>query len=75
MTLPLEKGSRKQLIQEVLYAAEELYFFRRFEEAATFLGKVLAEGNAESEALDQETRVLLINYKQKCEERLNQKAT
>ncbi|KFH46175.1 hypothetical protein ACRE_030230 [Hapsidospora chrysogenum ATCC 11550] len=75
VTLPLEKGSRKQLIQEVLYAAEELYFFRRFEEAATFLGKVLAEGNTESEALDQETRVLLINYKQKCEERLNQKAT
>lgn len=58
-----------------MYAAEELYFFRRFEEAATFLGKVLADGDDESEAFDQETRALLINYKQKCEERLNQKPT
>ncbi|KAL6857585.1 hypothetical protein ACO1O0_005026 [Amphichorda felina] len=57
--LPLEKGARKHLIQEVMYAAEELYYFRRFEEAVVFLSRVLAEGEGGSEAFDDETRALL----------------
>ena len=71
MSLPLEKGARKHLIQEVMYAAEELYYFRRFDEAVGFLSQVLAEGETGSEAFDEETRALLVNYREKCEQRLN----
>lgn len=56
-----------------MYAAEELYYFRRFDEALAFLNRVLAEGDGESEAFDEETRALLVTYKQKCEQKLNKK--
>lgn len=70
MKLPLERGARKPQIQEVIYAAEELYFFRRFAEAVDFLSKVLSQGDDRSEAFDNETRALLTVYKQKCEAKL-----
>ena len=72
MNLPLEKGARKHLIQEVMYAAEELYYFRRFEEAVVFLSRVLADGEGGSEAFDDETRALLVTYRETCEKKLNQ---
>lgn len=75
MSLPLDKGARKHLIQEVLYAAEELYFFQRYDEGADFLDKVLADGSEGSEAFDDETRTLLLNYKQKCEQKMASRAS
>ena len=74
VSLPVEKGARKFLIQEVMYASEELYYFRRYEEAAAFLDKALAQGSGESEAFDDETRSTLLKYRQKCEQKLANKS-
>jgi hypothetical protein len=67
--LPVEKGAKKNQIQDVLYAAEELYFFRRYSEAKHFLQKVLIEGDGQSDGLDEETRALLGRFLRKCEEK------
>jgi hypothetical protein len=73
--LPVEKGARKSLIHDVMYASEELYYFRRYEEAAVFLDKALAQGSGESEAFDDATRSTLLKYRQKCEQKLANKSS
>lgn len=51
-------------IQEVLHAVEELYYFRRFQEAIDFAAEIL---QGESRAvLDQDSLQLLEKYETKC---------
>lgn len=68
VTLPLPKGAKKNLIQEVCYAAEELYFFKRYQEAKEFLEEVLSGGS--DEAFDEDTRRMLEAYHKRCQERI-----
>jgi hypothetical protein len=56
----------KQQLQELLHAVEELYFHRRFEEAAQFIREVLTGGSGVSDA---DTRDLLLAYERKCLDR------
>ncbi|KAL2110902.1 hypothetical protein VUR80DRAFT_573 [Thermomyces stellatus] len=65
VSLPLRNPSKQEL-QGVLHAVEELYFFRRFEEALGFLGRVL-EG---PEGLGSEEKAVLESYERKCREKL-----
>ena len=67
--MPVEKGAKKNQIQDVLYAAEELYFFRRYSEATDFLQKVLKQGEGQSHGFDEETRALLVMFLTKCQEK------
>ncbi|GKT49019.1 uncharacterized protein ColSpa_09200 [Colletotrichum spaethianum] len=67
--LPLgadEKAS-KPVLQELLHAVEELYFLRRFEEAAAFARRVLEGSDA---ALDRDTKEMLTRYEEKCHGRM-----
>ncbi|KAL1865721.1 hypothetical protein Daus18300_007097 [Diaporthe australafricana] len=66
MNVPL--GSRKvpkHEGQELLHAVEELYFFRRFEEAVSFVEKVF-DGEGGGEGLDRDVRDVLRSYETKC---------
>ncbi|OLN85624.1 hypothetical protein CCHL11_05814 [Colletotrichum chlorophyti] len=69
--LPLGEGeggqASKPVLQEVLHAVEELYFERRFGEAAGFARRVLEGSEA---ALDRDTREMLIRYEEKCRGRM-----
>ncbi|KAL0942371.1 uncharacterized protein CTRU02_200256 [Colletotrichum truncatum] len=68
--LPLIPGqASKPVLQEILHAVEELYFLRRFDEAAVFTKRVLDGSDA---ALDRDTRELLIRYEEKCRSRMAQ---
>ncbi|KAH8893269.1 hypothetical protein GQ53DRAFT_107930 [Thozetella sp. PMI_491] len=66
--LPLAESVSKPAAQELLHAVEELYFFRRYEEAASFIHQVFGEGNGE--ALDQDTKRLIKVYERKCLDKL-----
>ncbi|KAF9882200.1 hypothetical protein CkaCkLH20_00236 [Colletotrichum karsti] len=57
----------KPVLQEVLHAVEELYFLRRFDEAAAFARRVLDGSEA---ALDRDTREMLGRYEEKCRGRM-----
>ncbi|KAK0387341.1 hypothetical protein NLU13_5654 [Sarocladium strictum] len=61
---PIVEGTNKQHVQEVVHAVEELYYFRRFQEAADLAERVLRE----STALDDhgEVRQLLESYEKRC---------
>ncbi|EHA48402.1 hypothetical protein MCOR27_001249 [Pyricularia oryzae] len=52
----------KMLSQDLVHAVEELYFYRRYAEAAEFAGRVLAQ----PEVLDADTRTLLTRYQERC---------
>lgn len=65
--LPLSAGANKQHVQEVIHAAEELYFFRRYEECISFLEQVL-EGS--KEGLGKDAVTTLERYLGRCKERL-----
>ncbi|TLD28892.1 hypothetical protein PspLS_03285 [Pyricularia sp. CBS 133598] len=52
----------KMLAQDLVHAVEELYFYRRYAEAADFAGRVLAQ----PEVLDTDTRTLLARYQERC---------
>ncbi|KAJ2975200.1 hypothetical protein NQ176_g5646 [Zarea fungicola] len=66
--LPLPKDAGKLDIQEVLHAVEELYFFRRFQEAVDFSAQVL---HGESRGvLDSDSLQLLEKYEAKCRAKL-----
>ncbi|KAK3996732.1 hypothetical protein QBC44DRAFT_257607 [Cladorrhinum sp. PSN332] len=67
--LPLATKLSKPDAQELLHAVEELYFFKRFNEAAQFLSKVFNDGKGE-ECIDQETRGLLKVYEGRCRAKL-----
>ncbi|KAK1566283.1 uncharacterized protein LY79DRAFT_572362 [Colletotrichum navitas] len=62
--LPLAADGKagKPVLQELLHAVEELYFYRRFEEAAAFARRVLDGSDA---ALDRDTRETLTRYEEK----------
>lgn len=55
----------KQEAQALLHAVEELYFYRRFEEASTFIGRVF-EGEDGADGLDGDVREMLKTYERKC---------
>ncbi|KAK4151465.1 hypothetical protein C8A00DRAFT_35869 [Chaetomidium leptoderma] len=57
--------------QELLHAAEELYFFRRYADAASFLRQVLDDGERKTR-IDGETRWLLGYYLVRCVARLEE---
>lgn len=62
INLPLGPKVTKPEAQAVVHAVEELYFFRRYQEAGDFAGKVLQD----SDGLDQDTKTLLKYYETKC---------
>ncbi|KAG8169012.1 hypothetical protein KVR01_001761 [Diaporthe batatas] len=59
----------KHEAQELLHAVEELYFFRRFEEAVSLVAKIF-EGEGGGDGLDGDVRSLLTTYEKKCNEKL-----
>jgi len=64
-------GNSKPETQELLHAAEELYFFRRYDEAVRFVQRVFSEEEGNGEArLDADTKRLLRYYEAKSKERL-----
>ncbi|KAH6604572.1 hypothetical protein Trco_006279 [Trichoderma cornu-damae] len=67
--LPLGPDANKQHVQELLHAAEELYFFRRYQGVIDFVSQVLAlEGDRGG--LDEETRQLLSMYQSRCRQKI-----
>jgi hypothetical protein len=67
--LPLGSEANKQHVQQALHAVEELYFFRRYQEAADLAAKILNEGGlGDSEP---EAKSLLEKYKQQCQQKLS----
>ncbi|KAK3957027.1 hypothetical protein QBC32DRAFT_329412 [Pseudoneurospora amorphoporcata] len=67
-------GSRtinKPEAQEILHAVEELYFFRRYEEAVALIQKIWAD--AGENLFDKDTTGLLRLYERRCAERLKGK--
>ncbi|RSL86153.1 hypothetical protein CEP51_002977 [Fusarium floridanum] len=65
--LPLGPGASKMDIQELIHAVEELYFFRRYHEAA----QLATEALAGSGGLDRDSRQLLDVYQRKCQNKLD----
>lgn len=64
---PLPSGAKKQDLQEILHAVEELYWMRKYHDARNFARKAL-----ETDALDQDSRQLLIAYEEKCQRKVKQ---
>ncbi|EHK39546.1 uncharacterized protein TrAtP1_006970 [Trichoderma atroviride] len=71
ITLPLEPGANKQHVQEVLHAAEELYFFRRYQEVVDLVSRVLTP-EGDKGGLDEETRQILSMYQSRCRQKMKQ---
>ncbi|KAK4162609.1 hypothetical protein QBC43DRAFT_321196 [Cladorrhinum sp. PSN259] len=67
--LPLAAKLTKPDAQELLHAVEELYFFKRYDEAVQFLSRVFDDGNVQ-ECIDLETRELLKVYEGRCRSKL-----
>ncbi|KAI3400134.1 hypothetical protein diail_4365 [Diaporthe ilicicola] len=66
MDIPLGRRKvPKYEAQELLHAAEELYFLRRFEEAVSFVTRVF-DGEGGGEGLDRDVRDVLRTYERKC---------
>lgn len=64
--MPLgQRKVSKQEGQELLHAVEELYFYKRFDEAVVFIGRVF-EGAPDAGGLDGEVRDLLRAYERRC---------
>jgi len=71
MTIPFPIGSTKPEAQEVLHAVEELYFFRRYEEAARFIGRIFSEEEGKGEkSLDADTQKSLRLYEERARVRM-----
>ncbi|KAB5577504.1 hypothetical protein GE09DRAFT_520653 [Coniochaeta sp. 2T2.1] len=70
ISLPLAEPT-KSACQEVVHAVEELYFFRRYEEALGFIRRVL--GTEDEGGLDRDSTELMKYYEGRCEERIRQK--
>lgn len=74
MQVPLgQRKVSKPEAQELLHAVEELYFYRRYEEAVAFVGK-LFEGEGGASGLDAEVGYVLRGYERKCLVRLGRDA-
>ncbi|KAK0627022.1 hypothetical protein B0T14DRAFT_425051 [Immersiella caudata] len=70
-TVTFPVGTSKPEAQEILHAAEELYFFRRYEEAVKFVERVFSEGDGKGEEnLDGDTKRLLRHYEWKARGRI-----
>ncbi|KAL7926082.1 hypothetical protein ACQKWADRAFT_281721 [Trichoderma austrokoningii] len=69
--LPLEPGANKQHVQEVLHAAEELYFFRRYQELVDLVSRVLTP-EGDKGGLDEETKQILSMYQSRCRQKMKQ---
>ncbi|TVY55610.1 hypothetical protein LCER1_G003212 [Lachnellula cervina] len=67
LQLPIDHPSKPES-QTILHAIEELYFFRRYEEAAQVIAKVL-KGQ-----LDVGFRKVVVGYEERCEARILKKA-
>ncbi|KAL8392934.1 hypothetical protein RB595_002938 [Gaeumannomyces hyphopodioides] len=62
--LPLGQAAVPKLeAQDLLHAAEELYFYKRYAEAADFVRDVLA---GDPGGLDQDTKAMLALYRARC---------
>ncbi|EGR45085.1 uncharacterized protein TRIREDRAFT_68948 [Trichoderma reesei QM6a] len=71
ISLPLAPDANKQHVQEVIHAAEELYFFRRYRDVIDLVSRVLAlEGD--KGGLDDESKQLLSMYQSRCRQKLKQ---
>ncbi|KAI0150912.1 hypothetical protein BJ166DRAFT_534689 [Pestalotiopsis sp. NC0098] len=66
--LPLGDKVTKPEMQALLHAVEELYFFKRYDEGAAFVKRVLDSEGA-SGGLDEDATKLLRYYQSKCEEK------
>jgi hypothetical protein len=66
LKLPLGPGADKTQVQDAIYAVEELYFFRQFDEAIELVGKLLSEASCERLGSGPE-RELLESYRSRCE--------
>ncbi|KAM6483481.1 hypothetical protein HDV62DRAFT_328735 [Trichoderma sp. SZMC 28011] len=71
LTLPLGPDANKQHVQEVIHAAEELYFFRRYQQVVDLVSKVL-DLEGDKGGLDEESRELLIMYQSRCRQKMKQ---
>ncbi|KAK0720714.1 hypothetical protein B0H67DRAFT_577113 [Lasiosphaeris hirsuta] len=73
IALPLSAVLTKPQAQDLLHAVEELYFFRRYREAAEFTRRALGDGDetavSSSGGVDGETKSLLRQYLGRCEAR------
>ncbi|KAK4199352.1 hypothetical protein QBC40DRAFT_228014 [Triangularia verruculosa] len=56
----------KPQAQDLLHAVEELYFYKRYTEAITFLERIMER----DDQIDRETRELLRKYDGRCKSRL-----
>lgn len=65
--MPLGTDAPKMQIQEVIHAVEELYFFRKYDEAIDLVKTVLHG----SDGFDEETRQLLTVYSEKCQQKVS----
>ncbi|EGX88411.1 hypothetical protein CCM_08455 [Cordyceps militaris CM01] len=63
--LPLRSNASKMDVQELLHAVEELYFFRRYQEAADFAAQAL-QGESRAALDGDEALPLLQKYEAKC---------
>ncbi|KAL7796021.1 hypothetical protein V8C37DRAFT_18692 [Trichoderma ceciliae] len=71
ISLPLGPDANKQNAQQLLHAAEELYFFRRYQHVIDLVSQVLTlEGD--KGGLDEETRQLLSMYQSRCRQKIKQ---
>ena len=61
----MEGPLNKPEAQQLLHAVEELYFFRRYEEAARFARQMLAVPGVEG-LLDNDTVKMLRYYEEQC---------
>ena len=66
--LPFGESVSKPATQELVHAVEELYFFKRYDEAAALVRRVFSEGNGD--VLDRESKKLLRDYESRCLGRL-----
>lgn len=71
ITLPLGPGANKQHVQELLHAAEELYFFRRYQEVVDLVSRILTP-EGDKGGLDEETRQILSMYQSRCRQKMKQ---
>ncbi|KAK0651569.1 hypothetical protein B0T16DRAFT_404188 [Cercophora newfieldiana] len=70
-TITFPVGKTKPEAQELLHAAEELYFFRRYQEAVRFVERVFSEEEGQGEAvLDEDTKKLLRVYEARARTRV-----
>ena len=64
MKLPMDNPSKAES-QAVLHAIEELYFFKRYEEALKVVGEAL-QGE-----LNEDFRKTLVDYKTRCQKKIH----